>query len=114
MIFPPMLGYLGGENFFQGTLGFVVTDAGLSILGIAAIVLVGTKLDDLASLVGPKFSIFVGMTIYLLIGPLFALPRTGTVSYEIAAIPFLGEKGPALFHPLSLQHCFSALPLFYV
>ena len=38
MIFPPMLGYLGGENFFQGTLGFVVTDAGLSILGIAAIV----------------------------------------------------------------------------
>ncbi|BDF08275.1 branched-chain amino acid transport system II carrier protein [Emergencia timonensis] len=91
MIFPPMLGYLGGENFFQGTLGFVVTDAGLSILGIAAIVLVGTKLDDLASLVGPKFSIFVGMTIYLLIGPLFALPRTGTVSYEIAAIPFLGE-----------------------
>lgn len=92
MIFPPMLGYLGGENFFQGTLGFVVTDAGLSILGIAAIVLVGTKLDDLAGLVGPKFSIFVGMTIYLLIGPLFALPRTGTVSYEIAAIPFLGEN----------------------
>lgn len=91
MIFPPMLGYLGGENFFQGTLGFVVTDAGLSILGIAAIVLVGTKLDDLANLVGPRFSIFVGMTIYLLIGPLFALPRTGTVSYEIAAIPFLGE-----------------------
>lgn len=92
MIFPPMLGYLGGENFFQGTLGFVVTDAGLSILGIAAIVLVGTKLDDLANLVGPRFSVFVGMTIYLLIGPLFALPRTGTVSYEIAAIPFLGEN----------------------
>lgn len=91
MIFPPMLGYLGGESFFQGTLGFVVTDAGLSILGITAIVLAGTKLDDLASLVGPRFSIFVGMTIYLLIGPLFALPRTGTVSYEIAAIPFLGK-----------------------
>ncbi len=113
MIFPPMLGYLGGENFFQGTLGFVVTDAGLSILGIAAIVLVGTKLDDLASLVGPKFSIFVGMTIYLLIGPLFALPRTGTVSYEIAAIPFLGE-GADIVSSVVFTALFSALPLFYV
>lgn len=96
MIFPPMLGYLGGENFFQGTLGFVFIDAGLSVLGIAAIVLVGTKMDDLARLVGPKFSIFVGVTIYMLIGPLFALPRTGTVSYEIAALPFLGENAGIL------------------
>lgn len=96
MIFPPMLGYLGGENFFQGTLGFVFIDAGLSILGIAAIVLVGTKMDDLARLVGPRFSIFVGVTIYLLIGPLFALPRTGTVSFEIAVIPFIGENAGIL------------------
>jgi len=27
----------------------------------------------------------------MLIGPLFALPRTGTVSYEMAIIPFLGD-----------------------
>lgn len=92
MIFPPMIGHLGGENFLSGILGFVFTDAGLSVLGIAAVVLVGTKLDDLASLVGPKFSIFLGTLIYLLIGPLFALPRTGTVSYEMAVVPFLGDK----------------------
>ncbi len=92
MIFPPMLGHLGGENFLAGTLGFVATDAGLSVLGIAAVVLVGTKLDDLAGLIGPKFSIFMGMVIYLLIGPLFALPRTGTVSYELAVVPFLGDN----------------------
>ncbi len=91
MIFPPMVGYLGGENFVQGIIGFMVTDAGLSILGIAAIVFAGTHLNDLGGLIGPKFSIFLGLTIYMLIGPLFALPRTGTVSYEIAAIPFLGE-----------------------
>lgn len=91
MIFPPMLGHLGGENFIQGTLGFVVADAGLSILGIAAIVMVGTRLDDLGRLVGPGFSIFLGALIYLLIGPLFALPRTGTVSYEMAALPILGD-----------------------
>lgn len=96
MIFPPMLGHLGGENFVQGTLGFVAADAGLSILGVAAIVMAGTKLDDLGRLIGPKFSVFLGALIYLLIGPLFALPRTGTVSYEMAALPFLNEHAGIL------------------
>lgn len=91
MIFPPMLGHLGGENFLQATVGFVLTDAGLSVLGIAAIIFVGSKIDDLGKLIGPKFAIFLSMLIYLLIGPLFALPRTGTVSYEMAIVPFLGD-----------------------
>ena len=91
MIFPPGLGQLSGTNFFVATLGFVVTDAGLSILGIAAIVMVGTKLDDLAHLVSPKFALFMGMVIYLLIGPLFAIPRTAATSFSMAAVPFLPE-----------------------
>lgn len=91
MIFPPGLGQLSGSNFFVATLGFVVTDAGLSILGIAAIVMVGTKLDDLAHLVSPKFALFMGMVIYLLIGPLFAIPRTAATSFSMAAVPFLPE-----------------------
>ena len=91
MIFPPGLGQLSGENFFIATLGFVATDAGLSILGIAAIVMVGRKLDDLAYLVSPKFALFMGMVIYLLIGPLFAIPRTAATSFSMAALPFIPE-----------------------
>ncbi len=91
MIFPPMLGQTSGLNYLQSVAGFVTTDAGLSILGIAAVVMVGTKLDDLVGLIGPKFSILVGVVIYLLIGPLFALPRTGTVSFELAIVPFIPE-----------------------
>jgi LIVCS family branched-chain amino acid:cation transporter len=94
MIFPPMLGQLSGVNFLQSVAGFVITDAGLSILGIAAVVMVGTKLDDLVGLIGPKFSIFMGIVIYLLIGPLFALPRTGTVSFELAVVPFIPDGIP--------------------
>ena len=89
MIFPPMLGHMSGTNYLLGTFGFIVTDAGLSILGIAAIVHVGNKISDLGALVGPKFAIFFGMLVYLLIGPLFALPRTGTVSYSMVVEPFL-------------------------
>lgn len=96
MIFPPMVGHLGGTNFVAGILGFMFTDAGLSILGIAAIVFAGSHLNDLGNLIGPKFSVALGLTIYLLIGPLFALPRTGTVSYAIAALPFLGDNAGLL------------------
>lgn len=92
MIFPPMIGYLAGESFVSGTMGFVVTDAGLSVIGIAAIVFAGSRLDDIGRQIGPRFSIFLGLVVYFLIGPLFALPRTGTVSYEMALIPFLGEN----------------------
>ena len=92
MIFPPMLGHLGGENFLQGVIGFVVTDAGLSVLGIAAIIFVGSHIDDLGKLIGPKFAVFLSLLVYLLIGPFFALPRTGTVSYEMAIIPLLGDN----------------------
>ena len=92
MIFPPMLGHLGGTNYFLGTLGFILTDAGLSILGIAAIVLVGSKISDLGNLIGPKFAVFFGLAIYFLIGPLFALPRTATVSFSMAVEPFTGEN----------------------
>lgn len=91
MIFPPALAQQAGTNFIPGVMGFVVTDAGLSILGIAAIVLVGTSLNDLGAKVGKKFAVVPGIVIYLLIGPLFAMPRTGTVSFELAVVPFLPQ-----------------------
>lgn len=92
MIFPPMVGHLAGKSYIAAIFGFITTDAGLSILGIASIVFAGSRLRDLGNLVGPKFSLLLGLVIYLLIGPLFALPRTGTVSYGIAIEPLLGDK----------------------
>ena len=34
---------------------------------------------------------------YLAVGPLFAIPRTATVSFEVGVVPLLGESGTALF-----------------
>lgn len=39
--------------------------------------------------VHPYFAIGLTSLTYLTIGPLFAVPRTGAVSYEIAVVPFL-------------------------
>ena len=89
MIFPPTLGAAAGENVFTALLGYVTGDAGLAILGIAAVSLIGQDLNDLGNLVGKRFAIIFSLAIYLLIGPLFALPRTATVSFEITVVPFL-------------------------
>lgn len=91
MIFPPALGQMAGENYMWALLGFIVTDAGIAILGIAAVVLIGNSIFDLPALVSRKFAIVLSMGVYLLIGPLFALPRTGSVSFELAMLPFLGS-----------------------
>ena len=89
MIFPASMGQLAGTNFFSALMGFILTDAGIAILGIAAVVFVGSSMNDLASLISRKFAIAFGILIYLLIGPLFALPRTGSVSFEIMISPYL-------------------------
>lgn len=92
LVFPAQLGQLAGENMWLTTLGFVVTGAGLPLLGIAAMAYSGAKdVEVLASRVHPIFGLCFAVMLYLAIGPLFATPRTATVSFEIGVVPFLAE-----------------------
>ncbi len=91
MIFPPAMGQVAGEHYLQALAGFILTDAGIALLGMIAVVLVGNKIMDLGDLVSRRFSLILSVTVYLLIGPLFALPRTGSVSYELAVRPYVPE-----------------------
>ncbi|MFE8703074.1 branched-chain amino acid transport system II carrier protein [Cytobacillus sp. FJAT-54145] len=91
MIFPPLLGQLAGENVWIALLGFLLTGVGLPLLGIIAIAKSGGDLQHLASKVHPTFGIIFSIIMYLAIGPMFGIPRTGTVSFEVGIKPFLGE-----------------------
>ncbi|MEG2602609.1 MAG: branched-chain amino acid transport system II carrier protein, partial [Carnobacterium sp.] len=74
-------------------LGFLVTGIGLPFLGVVAIgVSKSDGLFDLASRVHPIYGIFMTVALYMTIGPFFALPRTGTVSYEIGIAPYLPSQ----------------------
>ena len=86
------MGQLAGENYLEALAGFILTDAGIALLGIIAVVLVGNKITDLGNLVGRRFSLCLSVTVYLFIGPLFALPRTGSVSYELAVRPYIPQE----------------------
>lgn len=97
MIFPPAMGQAAGSNFLPALAGFIVTDAGIAILGITAIVFVGSSMHDLGNLVSKKFATCLAIGVYLLIGPLFALPRTGSVSFEIALLPYVDKDNSFIF-----------------
>lgn len=113
MIFPPSLGQQAGTQAPLALLGFIITDAGLAVLGIMAVVLAGNNMDDLVGRAGKKFGIFLTMAIYLLIGPFFALPRTGSVSFEVGVVPFLPEESSRFVPMLVYTAVFFAITFFF-
>lgn len=72
-------------------LGFIVTGVGLPLLGVIAVGLGGGNLQTLAGRVHPVFATVFTFIVYLSIGPFMAIPRTGTVTYEMGVLPFLSE-----------------------
>lgn len=92
LIFPAQLGQSAGSNIWLAAAGFIVTGVGLPLLGVLAIGYSGkSDLQELASRVTPAFGVAFTVALYLAIGPAFAIPRTGTVSFEIGVKPFLSE-----------------------
>ncbi|RGE46729.1 branched-chain amino acid transport system II carrier protein [Comamonas testosteroni] len=91
IIFPPMVGMAAGENQFGASVGFLLTGVGLPLLGVVALARVGGGLDNLTSPIGRIAGLVLAVAIYLTIGPLFATPRTATVSFEMGLAPFVGN-----------------------
>ena len=92
LIFPPALGQAAGTSTPLAMLGFLTTGVGLPLLGITAIALQGGRYIELInSRTYPWFATALLVVLYLCIGPVFAVPRTGAVSFEIGIRPFLQE-----------------------
>ena len=91
LIFPASLGQQAGTNVWIAVAGFLLTGIGLPFLGILAMGFSGSRsLQDLASRIHPLYAVIFTSILYLTIGPLFAIPRTGAVSYDIGVAPFVG------------------------
>lgn len=91
LIFPPLLGNQAGSATYLSLLAFSVTAVLFPVLG--AIVVGKTNgLNNLASRVGPMFSVVFTTAIYLSIGPGLGIPRAGSVPFEMAIAPYLPES----------------------
>ena len=99
LIFPIHLGQEAGSQVFSANIGFMLTAIGLPFLGVIAMGLSRCSgLFELAGRVSVPYAHFMTVLLYLTIGPLFALPRTGAVSFEIG---LAGQLDPAL-QPIAL------------
>lgn len=99
MIFPPFLGQDAGTEVWVAIIGFLVTGVGLPLIAIIAIAKNG-DVQTMANRVHPVYGLIFTVVMYLVIGPLFAIPRTATVSFEIGVFPFLSETASSAFWPL--------------
>ena len=105
LIFPVSMGQNAGAAMWPAVIGFCLTGVGLPLLGIAAMGISKSEgLFDMGSFVGRGFSYFFTCALYLSIGPLFAIPRTATVSFTVGIQPLVPQE----YHGLALC-AFSAL-----
>ncbi|KFI57237.1 branched-chain amino acid transporter [Bifidobacterium gallicum DSM 20093 = LMG 11596] len=87
LIFPPLVGALAGTASVAALIGFIISAVGLPIMGVLAVSFAG-GFEQLANRVSPRFATVLAVAIILTIGPLFAIPRTASTSYEMAIAPF--------------------------
>ncbi|MDF2948842.1 MAG: branched-chain amino acid transport system carrier protein [Sedimentibacter sp.] len=96
LIFPPYLGVLSGDRWFESMIGFLMTDPVLPVLGVLVTMKLGGRADDLGKRVSPKFAKLIGLVAILTIGPFFAVPRTGATTHEIFVQPLFGADASIL------------------
>ncbi|MDD7363459.1 MAG: branched-chain amino acid transport system II carrier protein [Peptoniphilus sp.] len=89
IIFPPYLGVVAGDRWFTAAIGFLLSDPVLPIVGVIVTARLGGRAIDLGKRVGWKFSAVVAAISILIIGPFFAVPRTGATTHELFIMPNL-------------------------
>ncbi|MGL5663567.1 MAG: branched-chain amino acid transport system II carrier protein, partial [Cetobacterium sp.] len=95
LLFPPSLGVAVGQSWLIAGIGFFITGVGLPLLGILAFTK-GGSLDEFASKVSKKFNTAYLTTLILVIGPLFAIPRTGSTTFEMGVLPLIEGIDPKI------------------
>lgn len=109
LIFPPTLGHIAGDKWIFSLLGFLLTGVIMPVLGVISMGMCGGKLSDFTKNINDIFSTFFIIFVMLIIGPLFAIPRTGATTFEIAIEPL----GLGISSVLS-SFIFFAITLFFV
>ncbi len=109
LIFPPTLGHIAGDRWIFSLLGFLLTGVLMPVLGVVSMGICGGELSDFTKNINDVFSTFFIIFVMLIIGPLFAIPRTGATTFEIAVQP-LG----LVISSVTSSFIFFAITLFFV
>ena len=97
LIFPPYLGQILGKHYWLGIIGFTITGVGLPLLGLLAATKNNGNFEEMSIKVGKNFSKIYSIVLFLMIGPLLAIPRTAATTFEISILPNFSGFNPFLF-----------------
>lgn len=101
LIIPPSLGKSVGDFWAMASVGFFITGIGLPLLGILTFTKIG-NIDHFADNISSKFNTFYLSLLILVIGPLCAIPRTGSVTFEMGILPFFNTLTKLGFYTISI------------
>lgn len=93
LIFPPSLGIDMGKDWLVAGIGFLLTGVGLPLLGVLAFTKVG-RLEDFSVKISSRFNTLYCTALVFVIGPLFAIPRTGSTTFEMGVLPSFPNVNP--------------------
>ena len=113
LIFPVFMGQNAGAASWPAIIGFCLTGVGLPLLGVVAMGMSRSEnLLEMSGLVGRGYGYFFTTLLYLCIGPLFAIPRTATVSFSVGVMPMIDPEKSSLIL-LIFTAIFFAIVLFF-
>lgn len=92
IIFAPPLGQAAGTNTWLAMSGFLITGVGLVFLSILALSIAGGSIDTMAKRVGGGFAKCFSLLLFLTLGPIYVVPRTAAVVYEVSVSPFVTDS----------------------
>ncbi|VFP82183.1 branched-chain amino acid transport system II carrier protein [Candidatus Erwinia haradaeae] len=113
IIFPPMLGIQSGEYVWYTALGFLVMAVGLPFLGVIALARAGGRIEVLSAPIGKCLGVILATICYFIVGPLFAIPRTANVSFEMGLVPLFEHTQSLMLHYSLFYFCLVSLISLY-
>ena len=99
VIFPPFLGMEAGSQWLAGFSAYYIADIGLALLGMFALLRVGSS-EAVLHRAGRVPAEILMCAIILCIGPMVAIPRTSATTFEMAISPNLSGVSPVQFSVL--------------
>ena len=99
VIFPPYLGMESGPQWLLGFSAYFIADIGLALLGVFALLRVGSS-EAVTLRLGKIPAEILMCAIILCIGPMVAIPRTSATTFEMAITPNIPGVSPVLFSVL--------------
>ncbi|WP_027857225.1 branched-chain amino acid transport system II carrier protein [Marinobacterium jannaschii] len=93
IIFPPLAGLLAGDQVIPAMAGFLTTAVGLPLLGLFAVAKAGGGIPTMTRVLPGWIGALIAVSIFIIIGPLIAAPRTALVAFELGVQPFMAPDG---------------------